>query len=80
MDQHGQTKEGINAIGNIRLSFEPVRVQMRRKPIRKARSFRYIIHILFMKIEHCIDEQSLFKVGIGKLSTLYLILNNIKRF
>jgi hypothetical protein len=26
-----------------------------------------------MKIEHCIDEQSFFKVGIGKLSTFYLM-------
>ena len=46
---------------------------MRRNRIRKDRSFRYIIHILFMKIEHCIDEQSFFKVGIGKLSTFCLM-------
>ncbi len=72
MGQHGQTKERINTLGNIRISFEPIRVQMRRKQIQKDQSFRYTIHILFMKMEHCIDEQSLFKVGIGKLSTLYL--------
>jgi hypothetical protein len=76
-DQHGQTKEGINTLGNIRLSFEPIRVQMRRKQIRKDQIFRYTIHIWFMKIEHCIEEQSLFKVGIS--ITAYLF-NNIKRF
>jgi hypothetical protein len=77
MDQNGKTNERNIALGILRLSFDPFRVLMRRKQLHQVQSFRYILHILFIKFGHIIDAQLSFQVIISNTSYL---LGSIKRF
>jgi hypothetical protein len=68
-----KNKSKLNTLRIFHLSFDPFGVAMRRKQIRKVWIFRYTIHILFIKIGHCIDAQLIFKSLDIKYSTFYSI-------